>query len=43
MDYLIVFNLIMLVWITFIAYLILILLSQENEEFFNEITDFYEY
>jgi hypothetical protein len=43
MDYLIVFNLIMLVWITFIAYLILILLSQNSEEFFNEITDFYEY
>jgi hypothetical protein len=43
MDYLIVFNLIMLVWITFISYLILILLSQDIEEFFNEITDFYEY
>jgi hypothetical protein len=43
MDYLIVFNLIMLVWITFIAYLILILLSQDSEEFFNEITEFYDY
>jgi hypothetical protein len=43
MDYLIVFNLVMLVWITFIAYLILILLSQDSEEFFNEITEFYEY
>jgi hypothetical protein len=43
MDYLMVFNLIMLVWITFIAYLILILLSQDSEEFFNEITEFYDY
>ena len=41
MDYLMVFNLIMLIWITFIFNLILILMSQDNEEFFNEITDFY--
>jgi hypothetical protein len=41
MDYLMAFNLIMLVWITFISYLILILMGQDNEEFFNEITDFY--
>ena len=41
MDYLIVFNLIMLVWITFIFYLIFILISQDREDFLNEITDFY--
>ena len=41
MDYLIVFNLIMLVWITFISYLIFILIGEDKEEFLNEITDFY--